>query len=65
MVNWLETAEPGDVFVFRPELGPPPYSIVGLDGNEISDRWEQAKVMAQLGRRLWNEAVSGKPSTTA
>jgi sugar phosphate isomerase/epimerase len=65
MVNWLESAEPGDVFVFRPELGPPPYSMVGLDGNEISDRWEQAKVMAQLGRRLWNEAVSGKPSTTA
>jgi protein tyrosine phosphatase (PTP) superfamily phosphohydrolase (DUF442 family) len=57
MVHWLATAAPGDVFVFKSELGPPNYSILGLDGREISDRWAQALVMRDLGIRVWNEAV--------
>ena len=57
MVKWLRAAKPGDVFVFKSELGPPGYSIVGPDGREISDRWAQALVMRDLGIRTWNEAV--------
>lgn len=58
MVSWLEKAVPGDIFVFKSELGPPPgYSIVGPDGKELSDRWEQAIIMRDLGIRTWNEAV--------
>ncbi len=57
MVSWLKRAKPGDVFVFKPELGPPGYSIVGPDGRELSDRWAQALVMRDLGIRTWNAAV--------
>jgi hypothetical protein len=56
MKYWLADAGPGDVFIFRPELGPPNYSILGLDGREISDRFAQAKIFAEIGRRLWKEA---------
>jgi hypothetical protein len=57
MKGWLRTAGRGDVFPFRVELGPPDYAILGLDGREISDRWEQQKAMKTLVERLWNEAV--------
>ena len=57
MTRWLENAGPGDIFLFKPELGPPPYSILGLDGEEISDRWAQALVIRELGIAAWNEAV--------
>lgn len=57
MVTWLRQAEPGDVFVFKSELGPPEYAIVGADGQESSDRWAQAFVMRRLGIETWNNAV--------
>ena len=57
MVSWLKNAGAEDVFVFRSELGPPPYSITDLKGNEISDRWAQAQVLKDLAIRTWNEAV--------
>ena len=62
MSGWLRTAERGDVFPFRVELGPPEYAILGADQREISDRWEQQKALKALVERLWNEAVaeSGK-----
>jgi hypothetical protein len=58
MKRWLQTARRGDVFPFRIELGPPAYAILGGDGREISDRWEQQKDMKALVERLWNEAVA-------
>ena len=57
MVHWLKGARPGDLFIFRVELGPPNYSIRDLNGKEISDRWEQAKAMKAVVERIWNEAV--------
>jgi uncharacterized protein (TIGR01244 family) len=57
MVHWLRGANPGDIFVFKSELGPPSYSIVDLEEKEVSDRWVQALVMRDLGIRTWNEAV--------
>jgi len=57
MVHWLKGARNGDIFIFRVELGPPNYSIRDLNGKEISDRWEQAKLMRSLVERIWNEAV--------
>jgi hypothetical protein len=57
MVHWLKEARRGDVFVFRVELGPPGYSLVGTDGKELYDRWEQAKLLRRIAEGLWNEAV--------
>lgn len=57
MIYWLKSAKPGDLFIFRVELGPPGYSIVNLEGKEISNRWEQAKAIRTLAENVWNEAV--------
>ncbi|MBW3623532.1 MAG: sugar phosphate isomerase/epimerase, partial [Armatimonadetes bacterium] len=58
MKAFLADARPGDVFPFTPELGPPAYAIVHPDGSgEISDRWQQSLVMAQLARQAWEKAT--------
>jgi len=57
MIGWLKTANRGDLFPFRVELGPPGYAILDPAGREVSDRWGQQKLMARLVERLWNEAV--------
>jgi hypothetical protein len=59
MKSFLETAQPGDVFPFTPELGPPSYAITHPDGSgEISDRWEQSLVMASLAKQAWERAIA-------
>ena len=58
MVYWLKGARRGEQFVFRVELGPPGYGIVAPGGRELSDRWEEAKVLRGLAERIWNEAVA-------
>jgi len=58
--EWLKRARPGDVLGFQPELGPPDYSIRDLDGNEISDRWEQSLVVTRLAKEAWADAVAQK-----
>ncbi len=54
---WLKEARPGDVLPFCCELGPPPYSIVDLDGGEISDRWGQSLVVKRLAEDAWRQAT--------
>jgi hypothetical protein len=54
--RWLKRARPGDWFPFATELGPPPYSILDLQGREISDRWQQSLVMKRLIAQSWEKA---------
>ena len=35
------------------ELGPPFYAMTGADGQELSDRWEEAIQMKELVQELW------------
>ena len=56
MTAWLNEAEPGDVFPFATELGPPRYAITLPDGKEFSDRWEQSLVMKKLAEQAWEAA---------
>jgi hypothetical protein len=63
MRGFLATAEPGDVFIFTPELLPAlihyAREIPGPDGpREESDRWTQALVLVGLARECWAEARS-------
>ena len=58
MRSWRGRARAGDMFVFEAELGPPPYAQTDLDGRQISDRWTQSLVLADLGRRAWDAAAA-------
>lgn len=56
MRQWLIEAQPGDIFPFASELGPPRYAITLPDGREFSDRWSQSLVMKQLAEQAWAKA---------
>jgi len=57
--RWRTQAQPGDWFPFCTELGPPTYSILDLEGKEISDRWEQSLVMKRLMEQAWEKSKTG------
>jgi hypothetical protein len=59
MHAWQQDAQPGDVFPFASELGPPRYAITLPNGDEFSDRWEQSLVMKRLAEQAWARAISG------
>ena len=44
--------------VFLCELGPPDYAITDAQGRELSDRWEEAILLAQWARELWGTAAT-------
>lgn len=57
---WRQRAEPDDELVFVTELGPPWYSITGADGQELSDRWQEALQLQQLVRDIWERIHTGE-----
>ncbi|NOU88738.1 sugar phosphate isomerase/epimerase [Paenibacillus sp. LMG 31460] len=60
MVHWLKQAQPGDLFPFCSELGPPNYGITRLDElgkeHEVSDRWQQALLFKRIIEEQWKKA---------
>jgi len=64
--SWRKRAKPDAVLTFLCELGPPPYAITGPDGTELSDRWQDALVMKDMARSLWQRIVDeATPQATA
>jgi hypothetical protein len=60
---WRERANAGEELVFVTELGPPMwYAITGADGNELSNRWEEALMLKQLVRGIW-ERIEARESS--
>jgi len=53
MKAWRRNAKPGDVLLFEPELGPPGYAQTDLSGKQLSDRWKQSLVVAEVGKLAW------------
>lgn len=51
--DWLSRAAPADTLTFTVELGPKPYAISGPDGNDLSNRWEDALQIRQMVLDLW------------
>jgi hypothetical protein len=50
---WRERAAADDELIFVCELGPPWYSLIGADGQELSDRWEEAQIMRAHVQEIW------------
>jgi hypothetical protein len=51
---WCKRMPQDAVLNFMCELGPPPYALTGADGYELSDRWQEALLMKQRMRAMWD-----------
>jgi hypothetical protein len=51
--SWRQRAPQDATLTFLCELGPKEYAMTGPDGYELSDRWEEAKMMMGMVRDLW------------
>jgi sugar phosphate isomerase/epimerase len=51
--SWRGRAEADDSLAFVCELGPKPYAITGADGNDLSDRWQDALLLRAEIRKVW------------
>src|SRR6201996_3292231 len=56
--SWRKRSKPDAVLTFLCEFGPPPYAITGPDGTELSDRWQDALVMKDMIRKLWDRIAA-------
>lgn len=52
--SWRRRAGKDDVVTFLCEMGPKEYAMTGADGYELSDRWEESKMLMRLIRELWS-----------
>lgn len=48
---------PAEDLVFLCELGPPNYAITDFNGDELSDRWQEALELKRLAKALWSETA--------
>lgn len=55
MAVWLANAPNDAVFVFEPELGPPPYAYL-VDGVETYSRTAETASLVRLAREAWGRA---------
>jgi len=56
---WLADAPLDAVFVFEPELGPPPYAYRDRRGAETFSRSEETARIVELARGAWSKALDG------
>jgi hypothetical protein len=52
--SWRARAGANDRLNFLCELGPKEYAITGADGYELSDRWQEALMIKQRVREIWD-----------
>jgi hypothetical protein len=62
--SWRRRAPSDAVLTFLCELGPKEYAMTGADGYELSDRWEESKMLKDMVRALWNR-ISAESATAA
>ena len=54
-MQWKGKAGADETLTFLCELGPAEYAMTGADGYELSDRWQEANMMKDMVRGLWNK----------
>jgi hypothetical protein len=59
--SWQRGAGPDDSLAFVCELGPKPYAIIGRDGNDLSDGWQDALLLRDIAQGLWAEVSGSTP----
>lgn len=62
--SWRRRAPSDAVLAFLCELGPKEYAMTGADGYELSDRWEESKMLKDMVRALWNR-ISAESAVAA
>ncbi|WP_034885899.1 sugar phosphate isomerase/epimerase family protein [Ensifer aridi] len=55
--SWRRRAGPNDTLAFTCELGPKPYAITGRDGEDTTDRWEEALLLKERVKELWAQTA--------
>jgi hypothetical protein len=53
--SWKRRNPDDAVLNFLCELGPREYAITGADGEELSDRWQEALIIRERVRQIWAE----------
>jgi hypothetical protein len=57
--GWRARAPQRDL-VFLCELGPPNYAITDANGDELTDRWEEALLLRRLACEIWDEVARAR-----
>ena len=60
MVDWVKRSNENATLAFTCELGPAPYAITGEDGQDLTDRWQEALFLKNHLKKLWEEIANKK-----
>jgi hypothetical protein len=64
--SWCDRAPDDAELTFTTELGPPDwYAISGPDGDEMSDRWQEALQLKDEVTRVWERVAGGRVAQEA
>ncbi len=58
MRRWRRRKPAGSSLIFTPELGPPPYGIVGPDDKELINRLDQSEIIWQIAQQAWKDSAA-------